>query len=68
LGGLGAGVGAVVGRVPGAGVGFVLGTGLNMGLDFAHLHACDAKVAKMKADAKNAYDACLKSQGNQDAN
>jgi RHS repeat-associated protein len=52
--------GAIIGKVPGAGVGLVVGTGLNLALDMCHLRACKKKVDKMKKDAQDAYDDCLK--------
>jgi RHS repeat-associated protein len=56
----GAVIGAIIGKVPGAGIGLVLGTGANLIVDVCQLKKCEKEVDKMKQDAKNAYDDCMK--------
>jgi RHS repeat-associated protein len=63
LGGGGVIIGGIFGNVPGAGTGFVIGTGVNMGIDFLHIHHCEQKVDKMKKDAEDARNNCYKQAG-----
>jgi YD repeat-containing protein len=60
----GAIVGVLIGKsAAGAGTGLVIGTGINLGIDFCHLHSCEKKVDKMENDAKNARKDCYKNVG-----
>jgi hypothetical protein len=60
FGGTGIIGGAIVGGLPGAGIGLVIGTGLDVIVDWCHIHHCQKEVDKMKQDADKSHEDCLK--------